>query len=146
MLRRMDHATSVLTILQQFLRTQNCCSIEYRDKLPQRMHPDFPATLGRRRWRQRFYSTLFLLLLLCVAGRFSHLMTFELPTLPRRTVLGNSSPRQNSVSTPSTGRVALEAFVMSKCPDARDCLHDLVVPAMEEVSSLVDFRVSFIGE
>lgn len=41
--------------------------------------------------------------------------------------------------------VPLEAHVMSKCPDARDCLRDLVVPAMEKISDKVHFRLSFIG-
>lgn len=41
--------------------------------------------------------------------------------------------------------VPLEAHIMSKCPDARDCLHDLIVPAMERISDKVDFRLSFIG-
>lgn len=35
---------------------------------------------------------------------------------------------------------------MSKCPDARDCLRDFVVPAMANVSDKVDFRLSFIGK
>ena len=43
-------------------------------------------------------------------------------------------------------RIPLEAHVMSKCPDARDCLRDLVVPAMEEIVDFVDFKLSFIGE
>ncbi|KAI4094003.1 MAG: hypothetical protein LQ344_002448 [Seirophora lacunosa] len=34
---------------------------------------------------------------------------------------------------------------MSKCPDARDCLRDLVVPAMEDVVDKVNFTLSFIG-
>ena len=34
---------------------------------------------------------------------------------------------------------------MSKCPDARDCLRDLVVPAMEVVADKVNFTLSFIG-
>lgn len=42
-------------------------------------------------------------------------------------------------------RVPLEAHIMSKCPDARDCLHDLVLPAMMNVSHYVDFKLSFIG-
>lgn len=42
-------------------------------------------------------------------------------------------------------RVPLEAHIMSKCPDARDCLHDLVLPAMVNVSQYVDFKLSFIG-
>ncbi|KAF1919791.1 hypothetical protein BDU57DRAFT_513077 [Ampelomyces quisqualis] len=42
-------------------------------------------------------------------------------------------------------RVPLEIHIMSKCPDARDCLEQLVVPAMADVSDKVDFRLSFIG-
>jgi hypothetical protein len=44
-----------------------------------------------------------------------------------------------------TTRVALEAHIMSKCPDAQDCLQKLVVPAMERISDKVDFELSFIG-
>lgn len=42
-------------------------------------------------------------------------------------------------------RVPLEAHIMSKCPDARDCLHDLILPAMQNVSHMVDFKLSYIG-
>lgn len=42
-------------------------------------------------------------------------------------------------------RVPLEAHIMSKCPDARDCLHDLILPAMVKVSHSVDFKLSYIG-
>lgn len=42
-------------------------------------------------------------------------------------------------------KVSLDTHVMSKCPDARDCLRQLVVPAMEQVSDLVDFDLSFIA-
>lgn len=42
-------------------------------------------------------------------------------------------------------KVPLEAHVMSKCPDARDCLRQLVVPAMEQVSDLVDFDLNLIA-
>lgn len=41
--------------------------------------------------------------------------------------------------------VPLEAHIMSKCPDAKDCLEDLVVPAMEQVVDKVNFTLSFIG-
>ncbi len=44
-----------------------------------------------------------------------------------------------------TKKVNLEAHVMSKCPDARDCLHDLIVPTMVRVSEKVNFTMSFIG-
>lgn len=56
----------------------------------------------------------------------------------------------SSTSTPSLAsnstKVPLEAHIMSKCPDARDCLVDLVVPAMEQVVNKVDFTLSYIGK
>ncbi|EAW14429.1 GILT family protein [Aspergillus clavatus NRRL 1] len=42
-------------------------------------------------------------------------------------------------------RIPLEAHIMSRCPDARDCLRQLVVPAMEQISDKVDFELSFIA-
>lgn len=44
------------------------------------------------------------------------------------------------------GRIPLEAHIMSKCPDAKDCLHDLILPAMQQISSKVDFKLSYIGQ
>lgn len=44
-----------------------------------------------------------------------------------------------------TELVPLEVHIMSKCPDARDCLRDLIVPTMERVSDKVDLKLSFIG-
>lgn len=56
-------------------------------------------------------------------------------------------PKSTSVSMTASNRslVPLEAHIMSKCPDARDCLRDLVVPAMEQVVNKVNFTLSFIG-
>ena len=42
-------------------------------------------------------------------------------------------------------RVPLEAHIMSKCPDAKDCLHDMILPAMINISEKVDFKLSYIG-
>ena len=42
-------------------------------------------------------------------------------------------------------KIPLEAHIMSKCPDAKDCLRDLVLPAMQQVSDKVDFTLSYIG-
>ena len=42
-------------------------------------------------------------------------------------------------------KVPLDVHIMSKCPDARDCLQKLVLPAMANVSDKVDFRLSMIG-
>lgn len=41
-------------------------------------------------------------------------------------------------------KVPLEAHIMSKCPDAKDCLHDMILPAMMNVSDKVDFKLSYI--
>ncbi|KAL2862262.1 GILT family protein [Aspergillus lucknowensis] len=41
--------------------------------------------------------------------------------------------------------IPFEAHIMSKCPDARDCLRELVVPTMEQVGDKVDFELSFIA-
>jgi hypothetical protein len=68
--------------------------------------------------------------------------------------MGDLSIRQKITANPlipfspdsdGSGLVPLEAHIMSKCPDARDCLKDLIVPAMEKISDKVDFRLSFIG-
>ena len=43
------------------------------------------------------------------------------------------------------GKIPLEAHIMSKCPDAKDCLHDMILPTMQNVSDKVDFTLSYIG-
>ncbi|PMD62953.1 uncharacterized protein K444DRAFT_558334 [Hyaloscypha bicolor E] len=41
--------------------------------------------------------------------------------------------------------VPLEAHIMSKCPDAKDCLRMMVLPTMQRVIDKVNFTLSFIG-
>lgn len=43
-------------------------------------------------------------------------------------------------------KIPLEAHIMSKCPDARSCLKELILPTMEQVSDKVDFQLSFIAK
>ncbi|GFF42195.1 hypothetical protein IFM46972_06787 [Aspergillus udagawae] len=50
-----------------------------------------------------------------------------------------------SVVDSNNNKVLLEAHIMSKCPDARDCLQKLVVPTMVQISDKVDFGLSFIA-
>ena len=45
----------------------------------------------------------------------------------------------------NTTLIPLEAHIMSKCPDAKDCLNKLVVPSMVEISDKVNFTLSYIG-
>lgn len=51
---------------------------------------------------------------------------------------------QKSVAS-TKALVPLEAHIMSKCPDAKDCLRMLVLPTMQQVVDKVDFTLSFIG-
>ncbi|KAK4099362.1 hypothetical protein N658DRAFT_508803 [Parathielavia hyrcaniae] len=60
-----------------------------------------------------------------------------LPTAP-------SAPSYQQVAT-APELVPLEAHIMSKCPDAKDCLRDMVLPAMQKVHDKVNFTLSFIG-
>ena len=42
-------------------------------------------------------------------------------------------------------KIPLEVHIMSKCPDARDCMQKLVLPTMAQVADKVNFTLSFIG-
>nr|XP_036577850.1 gamma interferon inducible lysosomal thiol reductase [Colletotrichum truncatum]KAF6784945.1 gamma interferon inducible lysosomal thiol reductase [Colletotrichum truncatum] len=54
-------------------------------------------------------------------------------------------PQQAPVVAEEKKLVPLEAHIMSKCPDARDCLRDLVLPTMMKTHNKVNFTLSFIG-
>jgi hypothetical protein len=57
----------------------------------------------------------------------------------------NLRPYEGHQSQDEAEKVPLEIHIMSKCPDARDCLRELIVPTMVEVSDKVDLTMSFIG-
>lgn len=52
---------------------------------------------------------------------------------------------QMAMATTSKALVPLEAHIMSKCPDAKDCLRMLVLPTMQRVIDKVNFTLSYIG-
>lgn len=56
-------------------------------------------------------------------------------------------PQANNWQVPITSKalVPLEAHIMSKCPDARDCLRELVLPTMQRSFDKVNFTLSYIG-
>jgi hypothetical protein len=41
--------------------------------------------------------------------------------------------------------VPFEAHIMSKCPDSKICLKEMVLPAMQRVYSKVNFTLSYVG-
>lgn len=63
-----------------------------------------------------------------------------------RRILGEVPCEQDAMLGSETKAVPLEAHIMSKCPDARDCMQQLLVPSMEQVHDKVDFQLSFIGK
>lgn len=64
----------------------------------------------------------------------------------KRPAYHNAAHNSQGAKVNNATLVPLEAHIMSKCPDARDCLRDLVVPAMEKVVDMVDFNLSYIGK
>ena len=71
--------------------------------------------------------------------------------LPYKTCVGRKRtfllPRPVSQPKPLFRRSNADTkpWIVSKCPDAKICLEELVVPAMEQVVDLVSFRLSYIG-
>ncbi|KAI4231194.1 MAG: hypothetical protein LQ349_005767 [Xanthoria aureola] len=90
---------------------------------------------------QRLSSRKFLMALLSVV--LPVYLIFSL--LSRAFPAGLPKPTSVSMTASNRSLVPLEAHIMSKCPDARDCLRNLVVPAMEQVVNKVNFTLSFIG-
>jgi hypothetical protein len=66
------------------------------------------------------------------------------PIVPWTARLGGM-PCTSTQLTGTKSPVPLEAHIMSKCPDARDCLRMLVLPTMQQVYNKVNFTLSFIG-
>lgn len=52
----------------------------------------------------------------------------------------------DNLHAPGSHKIPLEAHIMSKCPDAKSCLKELILPTMEQVSDKVDFQLSFIAK
>lgn len=75
----------------------------------------------------------------------------QLPPMPKSSTLNKAPPSipENKPPTTKTSMgtklVPLEAHVMSKCPDTRDCLREMVLPAMQRAYDKVNFTLSFLG-
>lgn len=104
----------------------------------------------------RLRRVLIILLILAIAlplGKYFSFSEFlDIHTIfststkhPHHLHLSLSNAQTGSRMMNQTELVPLEVHIMSKCPDARDCLRDLIVPTMEKVSDKVDLKLSFIG-
>ncbi|KAI0019513.1 hypothetical protein F4780DRAFT_439004 [Xylariomycetidae sp. FL0641] len=99
----------------------------------------------RRRHRPLLFLTLGAIVLICLFG-------FPPSFLGRQLGLSPSSSATTATTTTTTTAdaddhelVPLEAHIMSKCPDAKDCLRDMVLPTMMRVLDKVNFTLSYIG-
>ena len=95
----------------------------------------------------RCMRLIYLYLLIMMAAWLSAIASYQFfrnPSIfwdlfPQKKALNNTLPGTPVIKIP------FEAHIMSKCPDARDCLQQLVVPAMENISDKVAFNLSYIG-
>ena len=87
--------------------------------------------------RLTFIATTFVLLYFCSHHVFPKSKIDPLDQQFQSLILANGGNQ--------TVKVPLEAHIMTKCPDAKDCLRDLIVPAMEKIYDKVNFTLSFIG-
>ncbi|KAK4081847.1 hypothetical protein Purlil1_11534 [Purpureocillium lilacinum] len=90
-------------------------------------------------------------------GRFRHALRMVLSLVVLSGVLyhvWNGAPqlsRHGVATSPVSGvtkvkgLVPLEAHIISKCPDTRDALRQLILPAMQRVHDKVDFKLNYIG-
>ncbi|KAL2003214.1 hypothetical protein VTN02DRAFT_4621 [Thermoascus thermophilus] len=114
-----------------------------------------PGTTALTTRRDRFISRFFrrALTAICLCLAFYVILSRcagVVPTPPQTNSPDDDDGRDagkddQTIPTGSSKKVPLEAHIMSKCPDAQDCLQQLIVPAMERISDKVDFRLSFIG-
>ncbi|ORX96902.1 hypothetical protein BCR34DRAFT_175153 [Clohesyomyces aquaticus] len=90
-----------------------------------------PSPMPRRHRFRRFHAAAFVFVL----GLFWLAVNWQC-----------TDPTHNHGGEATADKVPLEVHIMSKCPDARDCLQKFVLPAMQNVSDKVVFRLSFIGQ
>lgn len=112
---------------------------------------DSPPSLPNPASSSRLRRVLIILLIVAIALPFGKYFSFS-KNFDLRPIFGTKHPHHLPLLNAHTDSrmnqtelVPLEVHIMSKCPDARDCLRDLIVPAMERVSDEVDLKLSFIG-
>jgi hypothetical protein len=86
------------------------------------------------------FATGYLALAAFLYFKFAPLVTVSQPSI---LIPEHDPATQSSVAHEL---VPLEAHIMSKCPDAKDCLRELVLPTMQKVYDKVNFTLSFIGK
>ncbi|KAL5086060.1 hypothetical protein Trisim1_009687 [Trichoderma cf. simile WF8] len=108
------------------------------DEKHQHQHqPQIMASPRRSRARE------LLLVIMCFFVGF-HLWTHSVavPFLPQQAAEFLAPTQEGSVN----GLVPFEAHIISKCPDTRHALRNLILPVMQKIHDKVDFKLSYIGK
>ncbi|KAL6698084.1 hypothetical protein J3F84DRAFT_260057 [Trichoderma pleuroticola] len=92
---------------------------------------------------RRYRARELLLVIMCFFVGV-HLWTHSVavPFLPQQAA-EFLAPTQDDGSV--NGLVPFEAHIISKCPDTRHALRNLILPVMQKVHDKVDFTLSYIG-
>ncbi|ETS82751.1 hypothetical protein PFICI_04627 [Pestalotiopsis fici W106-1] len=110
----------------------------------------FPSRTRSFRRNRPLLNTIIIAVLLFLVYTFRPFTGYGSVTVSFRTGQTSSFHETDDSESATTstvkGLVPLEAHIMSKCPDARDCLRDMVLPTMMRVNSKVNFTLSFIGK
>lgn len=101
--------------------------------------PGEPTSSSRGYIYKRFVPAILTLLALSTLFRSAFVSNHHYAPDGRQTLLPEI---EEQVDRP---KVELEAHGMSRCPDFKDCLRELILPTMERVSDRVNFTLSFIG-
>ncbi|OAA61385.1 Gamma interferon inducible lysosomal thiol reductase GILT [Cordyceps fumosorosea ARSEF 2679] len=115
--------------------------MDEKRRLPLHHRPraaDMTVPVVRRR-RTRLWLPVLALVLIC----YSLLSTYNIDVRDRLDQLSREAT--SVVGGAGRRKVPLEAHIMSKCPDTRDAMRQLILPAMQQVYDKVDFKLSYIG-
>lgn len=101
-------------------------------------------------WRERVINRnlrrTLVIILVCLVVYFFYLNRLFVKVAGEHEQAEHAAQEMAAQAANPSIKVPLEAHIMSQCVDARDCLQQLVVPAMERISDKVDFQLSFIGK
>ncbi|CAK7263967.1 hypothetical protein SEPCBS119000_000752 [Sporothrix epigloea] len=138
----MDEKRSIAALYQPDFERRTVASMTFRRRPPLRL--GFLAALV-------LFAMTFCVFLqpepFLEVSNWSRPASFNEDEAASKTPNAAARPRKGAVRPAHTNNrlVPFEAHIMSKCPDAVDCLRELVLPTMQHVFDKVNFTLSYIG-
>ncbi|KAJ6784003.1 hypothetical protein PWT90_07780 [Aphanocladium album] len=117
--------------------------MDEKRRLP--LHLNYPRTAEMTAPVRRRRTRLWLPILALVLIGYSLLSTYNVDVRGRLDKLSKEAKSSAAKAVSTKRKVPLEAHIISKCPDTRDALRQLLLPAMQQVYDKVDFKLSYIG-